>query len=146
MPGPSLLETPARVIRSGNGVALVEADYGGGCGSGACATGGCGAAVLAQLFTRNPRGPLEVVDTLGTRPGERVVVGVEEGSVLGASLLVYLLPLVLLLTGAIGARQMFGSGDGMAALGALLGVAAGWWLARGFHRRAPARPRILRRL
>lgn len=145
MPQESLLETPARVIRSQDGLALVEADYGGGCGSGACASGGCGAAVLAQLFTRNPRGPLEVIDALGTRPGERVVVGVEEGSVLNASLLVYLLPLVLLLAGAVGARQLLET-DAMAALGGLLGLAAGFWAARRFNRRAPARPRILRRL
>ncbi|MEO1765654.1 SoxR reducing system RseC family protein [Thiobacter aerophilum] len=141
----SLLETPARVIHSHDGVALVEADYGGGCGSGVCATGGCGAALLAQLFTRTPRGPLEVIDALGTRSGERVVVGVEQGSVLSASLLVYLLPLMLLLAGAVAARHVLG-GDTTAALGALLGLAIGWWLARRLNRRRSPRPRILRRL
>lgn len=144
-----MLETPARVIETRGGFALVEADYGGGCGSGLCTKGGCGTAILAQIFTRTPRGPLRVSNAIGARPGDRVVVGVTEGSVLGASLAVYLLPLAFLLVGAVASRSL-GGGDGGAALGAILGLFLGWGWARGATRRLAARadsqPVILRRL
>ncbi len=140
-----MLETPARVIDTQEGTALVEADFGGGCGSGLCAKGGCGAAILAQLFTRTPRGTLRAANPIGARPGERVVVGVEEGSLMAATLTVYLLPLLLLMAGAVGARQMLG-GDGAAVAGALAGLLLGWALARRLARRGHASPRILRRL
>ncbi|MCL6555641.1 MAG: SoxR reducing system RseC family protein [Burkholderiales bacterium] len=145
MSADSLLETPARVLEVVDDMALVEADYRGGCGGGACASGGCGATLLAQLFSRSPRGALRVANPIGARPGERVVVGVKAGSLLAASLLVYLLPLVLLLVAAVAANRLLG-GDGAAALGAGLGLGLGWLLARRVACRHGARPRILRRL
>jgi sigma-E factor negative regulatory protein RseC len=140
-----MLETPARVIDTQGDMARVEADYGGGCGGSQCARGGCGAALLAQLFTRNPRARLTVLNPIGARPGERVVVGVEEGSVLAATLRVYLLPLVFLLAGALLSRSL-GGGDALAAAGALAGLVLGWATARILGRRTTRAPAILRRL
>lgn len=140
-----MLETPALVVETDQAAALVEADFGGGCGSGMCAKGGCGAAVLAQIFSRNPRGPMRVGNPIQARIGERVIVGVEEGMLVRSTLLAYLLPLALLLGGALAGRA--GGGDGLAAVGALLGLAIGWGLARLLGRRLlqSAQPVILRR-
>lgn len=140
-----MLETPARVIETQGETALVEADYGGGCGSGLCARRGCGASILAQLFTRTPRGALRAANPIGARPGERVLVGVPEGSLLAAVLTVYLLPLILLLAGAVASRHLLG-GDGAAAAGAVAGLGLGWLLARRLGRRRASLPCILRRL
>lgn len=141
-----MLETPAIVVASKRDTALVEPAWGGGCGSGQCASGGCGAAVLAQLFSRNPRGPLEVLDPLGVGVGDYVIVGVEEGSLARASAAVYGLPLVCTLAAAVGAKfAQFPEAGTVAA--ALLGLGVGIWAARIVARRTARRrlPRILRR-
>lgn len=52
---------------------------------------------------------------LPVTPGQRVVVGLEEGSLVRASVLLYLLPLALLIAGAL--------------LGSALGLAEGWQVA-----------------
>lgn len=142
-----MLETPAVVVQTDQDGTLVEADFGGGCGSGMCAKGGCGAAVLAQLFSRNPRGPMRVNNPLHAAIGERVIVGVEEGVLLRTTLVAYLLPLAMFVGGALVAPAWFQGGDGWAALGALIGLAAGWGLARALGRRLlhSAQPIILRR-
>lgn len=140
-----MLETPAIVVKTEAHAALVEADFGGGCGSGMCAKGGCGTAVLAQMFSRTPRAPMRVGNPIEARIGERVIVGVEEGSLLRATLLAYLLPLALFVLGAVLPRSMHAA-DGAAALGALAGLVVGWvaarLLSRGSQRRQPV---ILRR-
>ncbi len=40
-------------------------------------------------------------DSLSVQPGQQVVIGLEEGSLVRASLLLYLLPLVMLIIGAL---------------------------------------------
>jgi len=143
-----MLETPAIVVKTEDRAALVEADFGGGCGSGLCAKGGCGTAVLAQLFSRTPRGPMRVANPIEARMGERVVVGVEEGSLLRATLIAYLLPLVLFVAGALAAQELR-AGDGATALGAIAGLLMGWAVARFLSRHGRAaggEPVILRRL
>lgn len=142
-----MLETPAVIVETQQTSALVEADFGGGCGSGMCAKGGCGAAVLAQLFSRNPRGPMRVANPIQARPGERVIVGVEEGMLVRSTLIAYLLPLGMLLGGALAGRAWLPESDGLAVVGALAGLAVGWGLARALGRRQArsAQPVILRR-
>lgn len=141
-----MLETPARVVGTEQAAALVEADFGGGCGSGMCAKGGCGAAVLAQIFSRNPRGPMRVGNPILASVGERVIVGVEEGVLVRSTLITYCLPLTTLLAGALVGGRLLG-GDALAVVGAVLGWAAGWGLARLLGRRLlqSAQPVILRR-
>jgi sigma-E factor negative regulatory protein RseC len=143
-----MLETPAVVVKTEARAALVEADFGGGCGSGLCAKGGCGTAVLAQLFSRTPRSPMRADNPIEARPGERVIVGVEEGMLLRATLIAYLLPLILFVGGAL-VPHGFQAGDGAAALGALLGLILGWGAARVLSRRwnssGRGQPVILRR-
>jgi len=144
-----MLETPAVVVKTEAGAALVEADFGGGCGSGMCAKGGCGTAVLAQLFSRTPRGPMRAGNPIEARIGERVIIGVEEGALLRATLLAYLLPLVLFVVGAFAVRQWLHGGDGAAALGALAGLVLGWGVVRWMGQRAGqqrGQPVILRRV
>jgi sigma-E factor negative regulatory protein RseC len=140
-----MLETPAVVLKTEARSALVEADFAGGCGSGMCAKGGCGTALLAQMFSQKPRAPLRVANPIDARIGERVIVGVEEGSLLRATLLVYLLPLALFLAGASAGGQA-ADGDAPAVLGGLAGLFLGWLAARRWSRRPQGgQPVILRR-
>ena len=95
-----MIETQAKVVRIDGDVAYVEAQTPSGCGS--CGSGkDCGTALLSQIFGGSKR-ELKVLNAVGARAGENVVVGLEEGALLKGSLTMYLLPLVLLFIGAIG--------------------------------------------
>jgi sigma-E factor negative regulatory protein RseC len=142
-----MLETPAIVTGTRAETALVEAHYGGGCGSGMCAKGGCGAAILGQLFTSTPRGPMQALNPIQAHAGDRVMIGVEEGMLLRTTGVAYLMPLLMLLGGAV-LGQGWSVGDAGAAIGALSGLLLGWAAARVVARRITRRtlPVILRRI
>lgn len=121
-----MLEARAVVKSSTGGVALVEAEQKSGCGN--CdPVKGCGKANLSKLFCSKSR-VFEVIDSLGTSPGDEVLIGVKEGAILAGSTAVYLVPLLLLFMGA-----MLGNlrGDAFAVLGAAAGLLAGFiWTRR----------------
>lgn len=84
------------------------------------------------------------------RLDELVVIGIPEGLLLRGALMVYLLPLLLLLGGALLGQQFIGhSVADPAAVGGLIGLAGGFFINRWYsvrHRRDPAmHPQVLRR-
>lgn len=143
----SMLETRAIVIRIEGAEAVVEAGQGGGCGL--CGgKGGCGSSKLSQLFCTQPR-QFRVRNEAGVCVGDEVQVSMAEGALLRGAAMVYLLPLLLLLAG--GGLGSYWAGDNpvshdiWAACGALIGLAAGFALARQLalrQRLAGARPVI----
>lgn len=132
-----MIENPARVVRVEGELAWVRPESPSSCG--ACGGKGCGSSIFVRLL--HPREPeYAVLNPISAEAGEMVVVGIEEGALLRAALSGYLVPLLLLLCGAL-----LGSlwGDLQAAAGGLAGlVVAALWL-RG--RRAAAAPVIVRR-
>lgn len=142
-----MLESPAIVVGLEGGTALVESDYGGGCGSGMCSKGGCGTAVLGQLFSKRPRGPMQVSNPIQARPGERVIIGVEEGALVQSAILAYLLPLLIMIASVLVAHSHYPGRDDVSAVAALAGLVAGWGLSRLLARRwfKLSKPAILRR-
>jgi sigma-E factor negative regulatory protein RseC len=133
-----MLEQTAEVIKAASDGVWVQAVEPSGCGT--CAGQGCSSRRIAELFQRSPRHFLVDCD-LSLSPGDRVVIGVAEGSVLTSALRAYGLPLGLMLTGALLA-QAIQPGDGPALAGVLLGGVAGWLAGRGGR---AARPVVLRR-
>ena len=98
-----------------------------GVGCGRChETGGCQSGILGQLFSSKPR-QFRIANRIGAMPGDRVVVRVAGGQALRAALLTYILPVLLLLLGAVAgtAQGEAGNSDASAALGALAGLAIG---------------------
>jgi sigma-E factor negative regulatory protein RseC len=87
--------------------------------------GGCTKAAGCGLGEGRGRPEQRVRNTLGARVGDRVVVSVAEGAVLKAAWRGYGVPLSLVLLGAAGGMAM--GGEGIAVLGAVLGLAGGWW-------------------
>lgn len=133
-----MLEQTAEVIKTAADGIWVRAVEPSGCGT--CGGKGCSSRRIAELFQRKPR--LFRVDCdLSLSPGDRVVVGIAQGSVLKSAWRVYGLPLALMLAGALLA-QAIRPGDGAALVGLLLGGMVGWLAARGGR---AARPVVLRR-
>ncbi|HSD60737.1 MAG TPA: SoxR reducing system RseC family protein [Burkholderiales bacterium] len=119
-------ETPAVVVHTEGEYALVEAQGASGCGR--CeAVGGCASARLGRLFCATPR-RFRVLNRLGARPGERVVLAVREGALLRSAGAAYGVPLLLVVAGAMFGAWLGASPrtrDLYAAAGATLGLVAG---------------------
>lgn len=120
-----MIETRALVLRVDGGYAIVEADRAAGCGRCDSAKG-CATGTLSKLFCFKPR-QLKVMNSVGAEPGDRVVVGIYDGALMKSSVAAYLVPLALLLCGAL-AGAFFAQGpakDLYSAMGALGGLGAG---------------------
>lgn len=143
-------ETSALVVRTDGDYAVVEAQGAPGCGR--CeAAGGCASASLGRLFCAAPR-RIRVLNRLGARPGERVVLTAREGALLRSAGAAYGLPLLLLVAGAVLGAALAdspGSRDLYAAAGAAIGLIAGLAGARLLNALSRGDPRfdlhILRR-
>jgi sigma-E factor negative regulatory protein RseC len=115
-------------------IAWVQALQTGSCEQ--CKGQGCGSSKLGQLFCNKPR-QFQVDNPIGAQIGDEVIVAVVEGTVLRSIALVYILPLVLLLLGAMLAG-LFSDNDLYAAAGGGVGVALGFVLAKWLSSRAAA--------
>lgn len=111
-------------------VARTEGDHAylelGEAGCGRChETGGCQSGILGRLFNSRPR-QFRVANPIGAMPGDRVAVRIAEGTALRIVLAVYVLPVTLLLMGAVaGGALDAADNDVSTALGALSGLAVG---------------------
>ncbi|MDY6891055.1 MAG: SoxR reducing system RseC family protein [Pseudomonadota bacterium] len=124
-----MIEELATVTWSGPGVARVEAARISACAQ--CSRrSGCGQGALSQ-WSRGRNVEIEVLnpDNLPLTPGQQVLIGLEEGSLLRASLLLYLLPLLMLVAGALFA-SVLGAGEALQMLVAALLLLAGFALVR----------------
>lgn len=125
-----MIEAIATVLDVESDRVLVEVQRRTACGS--CESkDGCGTSALAGWFSRRvSRLPLRT--TLPLRVGDAVVIGLEEAALLRASLLLYLLPILALVAGALGGAALAGSdgGEWLGVAGGVSGFAAGLALAR----------------
>ena len=143
-----MLETRAIILQVEGQYALVKANRANGCEQ--CQGKGCGAGKLSQLFCSKPR-QFKVDNPINASIGDEVVISVAEGAVLRGIGLVYILPLLLLVMGAmlgsIGAESL-GQRDAYAVTGALFGLAGGFIMAKWIAVRQAGsrfRPYIARR-
>lgn len=151
-----MIEQHARVVAVNGDRASLQTEGQSGCTS-CAAKSGCGTGAVAQLFPARQRQLLELpIDHLSRTPlpGERVVIGIDERYLHRNTWLIYALPLIGLLGGALAGDFLVKSllGPGETELGAILGslfglVTAFAWM--GFRSRRTAAPdpdsiRILR--
>jgi len=126
-----MIETRAIVIRVEGKEALVESVQGGGCGH--CdSENGCGSGKLSQLFCTEPR-RFRVLNESHAQVGAMVQVTLAEGVLLRSALLMYMLPLVFLLCGALIGAHLAEDSAGSevySALGGFTGLALGFALAK----------------
>ena len=143
-----MIETRAIVIRLEGKEAVVESTQGGGCGH--CdSENGCGSGKLSQLFCSTPR-LFRVRNDANAQVGSMVQVTLAEGVLLRSALLMYILPLALLLFGALAGAQWpndAANSDAYSAMGGLLGLSLGFVLVKAIslrrHLSSVAQPVIL---
>ncbi|MBD3657320.1 MULTISPECIES: SoxR reducing system RseC family protein [Marinobacter] len=106
---------------------------------------GCGQKALAS-FTAGRANRVLVDNTLGVRVGDEVTVAISESALLAASGLVYALPLLLFVAGALAGHWLSGGAEPAAVAGAVIGMAVGFGFARSRRVGADARyaPRLIR--
>lgn len=106
---------------------------------------GCGQKALAQMSGGRANQVL-VANTINAKVGDEVTLGIEESALLGASVLVYAVPLVTMLLATIAGHNLSGGQDIGAILGAATGLGAGLLATRFLQgRRGEAyEPKLLR--
>jgi sigma-E factor negative regulatory protein RseC len=143
--GRHVVEGLARVVALDGKMAVLEPEQSSACGgchaAAVCGTkSGHGRRLMARRFS--------VANDQRLAVGERVVVGIDEQSLVRASMTAYALPLLTMLGAGMTAQALVGS-DGISAAATLGGLAVGLLLARLRAGRLSARgeltPRFLRR-
>jgi sigma-E factor negative regulatory protein RseC len=122
-----MISAPVRVVSSADGIAQVLPTEKSGCG-GCASSSSCGVSGLGKYFAHG-RKTIAVQCDMNVKAGDELQLSMDEGDLLKAGLLAYLLPTVLALAGA-GVAAAFGLGDIGAVLGAANGMALGFLLGR----------------
>ncbi|MCM0611185.1 SoxR reducing system RseC family protein [Marinobacter sediminum] len=109
------------------------------------ARSGCGQKVLAAA-TGGRANQVLVENAVEAQVGDEVTIGIDESALLGASLIVYALPLVLMVVASIIGHRLSGGQDIWAMAGALAGLVVGFVSSRHLQGRGEQRyePRLLR--
>lgn len=94
-----MIEEQAVVVSADEDFVQVEARSMGGCGACQHATS-CGTGLISSLFGRRTTS-LRIKNTLHAEPGDMVTVGLNRLAMVIGSLMIYLVPLLMLLTGAM---------------------------------------------
>jgi sigma-E factor negative regulatory protein RseC len=130
-----VIEASARVVAVDGDRARVAVERQTACGS-CAAKGGCGTRLISDWLPQRQLS-FELDNQIGARPGDRVIVGLDESRMQRYALQLYAIPLAGLLLGAVGGHQFFAyqgwpAEPGSMLLG-LLGVAAAlhWVWRRG---------------
>lgn len=109
---------------------------------GACsARKGCGTASLEQFFGKR-RTQMIVSSELPVIPGDEVMLGIDEATLLRGSLLLYGLPLMLMLVSAVLIQSLVPSGGEFPIVaGAISGLFLGLFLVAGYTKKLRFNPR-----
>lgn len=133
-----MLEARAIVVHIQGRNALVETKGGVGCGH--CdSVNGCGSSKLSQMFCSKPR-RFSVDNEANAAVGDEVQITLADGVLLRSSIVIYVLPLSLLLSGGLIGAQWAGasaSRDAYAVIGAVCGLIGGFILAKWMTKNRP---------
>lgn len=123
-----MLEETGVVVAIDNGQAWVQTIRKSACSS--CeAKSGCGQGVLARISDGKANQVL-VNNTLNLKVGEEVLIGIPEDMLIKASVMVYLLPLILMIVAASGVEKWLSAGEGWVALAGGAGLALGFLMVK----------------
>lgn len=130
-----MIEETAHVVETKGEYAWVETERRSSCSS--CTVKGCGTGALSNVLGKRSQ-RLKVLNPIDAKPGEDVVVGIREQDLLKGSLAVYIVPLLLMLMGAmlgeLLAPQWGSESEALSLIFGLLGLIGGFfWLHRYNH-------------
>jgi len=123
-----VIEEQALVTRCEGAFAQVETQRSSSCGS-CSAKSACGTAALAKVLGSR-RSIVRVLNPIDARPGDQVVIGLEESALTRTSFIFYMVPLLALILGAIVAQWIGGqlgivNTEPVAIAGGLFGLLGG---------------------
>ena len=128
-----ILETNYAMAAEAEAMAKVRVQRSSSCES--CSLkSGCGQSTLNKL-SANHCLELDVENTLGAKPGDEVLIAIPEQGLINASLRIYLLPLVLMLVGALVGDSLFTGQEIWTMLLAFTGLSLGFIWARIFSQK-----------
>lgn len=128
-----MLEEQAVVVKVTQGSVWVETCRQSACQS--CSSRStCGHSLLSKMSSDKTR-RLQVSTDQSFQVGDQVVLGLDEQAFLAGSALVYLLPLLTLIAGALAGEYLFGQDSAGGFLTAGLGLALGFAYVRFYSRR-----------
>ena len=147
-----MIEEQGRIVRVSGAVAEVVCIRRSACG-GCSGSGTCGTSLLERYLGRQPPA-LHAANAIGARPGDLVVVGVPDETLPQAAFVAYLMPLLVMLLGALGGDWLAALtrpswSQGLVLLGGMIGLGLGFRWSASFSARRAEDPRfqavILRR-
>ncbi len=144
---PAMIEGIAHVVAVDGATAWLVPEQTSSCG-GCASASACGSKGIGTTASRLEARRFQLVNDVGLRVGEQVVVGIRENALLKASITAYAIPLATLLIA--GALAQWGAGSDIVTMAAMFaGLALGLWMARlGAGRlmvRGDLAPRFIRR-
>lgn len=119
-----------RVVAINHQRAWVEAESEAACGGCAVAKG-CGTKAISGYFSKRNI-PIEIANDFNGSVGDRIEVGLRNSTILKVSAVIYLLPLVGLMTGAITA-ELLQAGDSLVMILGILGLGCGFYAAKSLY-------------
>ncbi len=140
-----MIEEQGRVVSVEGRWAVVEpVSQSSGCGH-CSSSSSCGTASLARFFKPH-QDRYHALNESEARPGDQVIMGLDERALVASSIAMYILPLIGLIAGAVIVSQWFSAAEGWVLLGMGLGMISGFALARlyGRLRRTRLLPKIVR--
>ena len=103
---------------------------------------GCGQSTLTKLSS-NQCLELDVENTLNAKPGDDVIIAIPEAGLMSASIRVYLIPLVLMVLGAILGSVIYPVNDTWTILFSCIGIVIGFAWARFSSQKQTFDPKFL---
>lgn len=119
-----------RIVAIKGLAAWVESDNQSAC-SGCAVVKGCGTKAISGYFNKDI-GPLEMVNSFDGIIGDRIEVGIYNSTILKVSALIYLMPLVGLIIGAILGDALGGSDLFSMAFG-IIGFTSGFYISKSLY-------------
>ena len=139
-----MIEEEATVVAVEGDFAIINVARQSTCGQCAAAKG-CGTSVFANWYGKRMN-QMRVINPIQASVGDQVIVGMKEDALLKASLLIYLMPLVVMGAFAIIGRWLAGQlfhvdvSDAMLMLFAVVGLLLALYVVRQFQRRVQNNP------
>lgn len=133
-----MIEERAQVTSVSGEFAWIETFRKSACQS-CSANKGCGTGALNDYFGKR-MDKIKVLNPIGAKAGDKVIVGLQEDALLWGSLAIYLVPLVAMIMGAVigqtGAANLgFAASDGVAVVSGLIGLGLGFVWVKFFSKK-----------